>query len=118
MSIERILSGEGLYNIYEYLMSTGKYKVPKWLLKKMQEDDPAMVINEAAGDRGQKLCLKAIDVFILAGDKEAIVFIKIEIYDQDPVGCSRLKMSRFWRWRCCTWEDILLATENLTRRAN
>jgi glucokinase len=64
VSIERILSGEGLCNIYEYLMSTGKYKAPKWLLKKIEEDDPAKVINEAAGDRGQKLCLKTIDVFI------------------------------------------------------
>lgn len=64
VSIERILSGEGLYNIYEYLLSTGKYKAPKWLLKEIEEDDPARVINEAAGDRGQKLCLKTIDVFI------------------------------------------------------
>lgn len=64
VSLERILSGEGLHNIYEYLMTIGIYKAPEWLLKKIEKDDPAKVINEAARDRAQKLCLKTIDVFI------------------------------------------------------
>ncbi|MFC1838414.1 glucokinase [Thermodesulfobacteriota bacterium] len=64
VSIERILSGEGLYSIFNYLISIGAYKSPKWLLKKIEEGDPAKVINEAAGTRRQKLCLKTIDIFI------------------------------------------------------
>jgi len=64
VSIERILSGPGLYNIYEYLVSSGMFKAPKWLDKKVKDGDPARVINETASDKGQKLCVKVIDVFI------------------------------------------------------
>ena len=64
VSIERILTGEGLYNIFNFLVSIEAYKAPKWLLKNIEEDIPAKVINEMAAARGQKLCLKAIDVFI------------------------------------------------------
>lgn len=64
VSIERLLTGQGLYNIFNYLVSTRALKAPKWLLKRIEADDPAKVINEAAADRGQKLCMKTIDVFI------------------------------------------------------
>ncbi len=64
VSIERIISGIGMLNIYNYLKSTGKYNEPMWLSKKIKSDDPAKVINETAAQKGQKLCLKTIDIFL------------------------------------------------------
>lgn len=64
VSLERIISGIGILNIYDYLKSTGKYNEPGWLSKKIKSDDPARVINESARESSQKLCLKTIDVFL------------------------------------------------------
>jgi glucokinase len=64
VSLERIISGIGILNIYDFLKSTHKYNEPEWLSKKIKNDDPAKVINESARERSQKLCLKTIDVFL------------------------------------------------------
>lgn len=64
VSLERIISGMGIINIYDYLKSTGKYKEPRWLALKIKNDDPARVINESARQKGHKLCLKTIDIFL------------------------------------------------------
>ena len=64
VSIERVISGIGILNIYNYLKSTGKYNEPIGLSKKINSDDPAKVINEAAAEKDQKLCLKTIDTFL------------------------------------------------------
>ncbi len=64
VSLERIISGMGILNIYDYLKSTGKYKEPGWLSLKIKGGDPAKVINDSAREKGQKLCLKTIDLFL------------------------------------------------------
>ena len=64
VSIERIISGMGILNVYNYLKSTGRYYEPKWLAEKIKKEDPARTINESASEKGQKLCLKAIDTFL------------------------------------------------------
>jgi glucokinase len=64
VSLERIISGIGILNIYNFLKSTEKYNEPGWLSKKIKSDDPARVINESAQEKAQKLCLKTIDLFL------------------------------------------------------
>jgi glucokinase len=64
VSLERIISGIGILNIYNYLKFKGKYSEPAWLSQKINSDDPAKVINEAASEKGQKLCLKTVDIFL------------------------------------------------------
>lgn len=64
VSFERIISGIGILNIYNYLKSTGKYSEPAWLSEEIAGDDPARAINEAACEKGQKLCLKTVDIFL------------------------------------------------------
>jgi glucokinase len=64
VSLERIISGIGILNIYDYLKSTGKYNEPGWLSIMIKSEDPARVINESAQEKGQKLCLKTIDLFL------------------------------------------------------
>lgn len=64
VSIERIISGMGILNIYDFLKSTGKYSEPRRLSVRIKGDDPAKVINELAREKAQKLCLKTIDLFL------------------------------------------------------
>jgi glucokinase len=64
VSIERIISGIGILNIYNFLKGTGRYNEPDWLRMKIKLEEPAKVINEVAQKKGQKLCLKTIDTFI------------------------------------------------------
>ncbi len=64
VSLERIISGIGILNIYNYLKATGKYKEPRWLEKRIASEDSGKVINESAQEKGNKLCLKTIDMFL------------------------------------------------------
>jgi glucokinase len=64
VSVERILSGPGLFNIYSWLKDSGKYREPKWLAEKIIEMEPAKVITEAALNGMQPLCEKSLDVFV------------------------------------------------------
>jgi glucokinase len=64
VSIERLLSGPGLINIYSWLKDTGRYSEPAWLKRKIKETDPARAITETAMDVKQPLCVKTLDMFI------------------------------------------------------
>jgi glucokinase len=49
VSYERVLSGAGLFNIYQFLRDTGKFgREPVWLALQMGQEDPAAVITEMA----------------------------------------------------------------------
>ncbi|MDY7036501.1 MAG: glucokinase, partial [Thermodesulfobacteriota bacterium] len=48
VSIERILSGPGLLNIYSWIRSTGPHQEPAWFARRTKDMDPARVIVEAA----------------------------------------------------------------------
>jgi glucokinase len=64
VSYERILSGEGLFNIYQFLRDSKRFdNEPKWLSKKTQQEDPASVISETAKQKRNRLCAKALDMF-------------------------------------------------------
>lgn len=65
VSYERVLSGKGLLNIYEFLKESKRYgSESKWLYKKMEQEDPAAVISEMAQQKRNKLCIKALDMFV------------------------------------------------------
>lgn len=64
VSIERIVSGPGLVDIYSWLKASGPYKEPAWLAKNMATADPARAITEAAMEKKQPLCKKALNLFI------------------------------------------------------
>jgi glucokinase len=63
VSVERVLSGPGLFNIYSWLKDSGRYKEPSWLAQKIKENDPARVITEAALDDMDTLCVEALKIF-------------------------------------------------------
>ena len=63
VSIERIVSGMGILNIFSCLRQTEKYRVPEWLTNDMEARDPAQAITEAAMQRKDPLCVKVLSVF-------------------------------------------------------
>jgi len=65
VSPERIVSGMGLINIYEWLKSTGRYEEPDWLQKKMEDGDPAKTISEIAIAGKAPICETALDRFMM-----------------------------------------------------
>jgi len=64
VSIERVLSGPGLFDIYSWLKDSGNYREPGWLAEKIREMDPAKAITETALNKRQPLCEKSLDIFV------------------------------------------------------
>ncbi len=64
VSIERVLSGPGLFNIYSWLKDSGQYKEPEWLAGDIREMDPSMIITQAAMNKDQPLCVATLDMFV------------------------------------------------------
>lgn len=71
VSYERVLSGPGLVNIYQFLRDTGQGEEPKWLAEKLAIGDPAAVISKAAMDGKSPLCEQALDIFVAIYGAEA-----------------------------------------------
>jgi glucokinase len=70
VSYERVVSGMGLNNIYEFLRDTKKNE-PTWLAEKIKTGDPAAIIAEA-GLRGQaEIAVQALDMFATIYGAEA-----------------------------------------------
>ena len=63
VSWERLVSGMGIKSIYHFLIEVRKETVPEWLSKRMQEEDPASVISEAALQHEDPACREAMDLF-------------------------------------------------------
>ncbi len=64
VSIERVLSGPGLVNIYSWLKDSGRYPEPAWLARKIGEMVPAAAISEVALADSHPLCVEALNVFV------------------------------------------------------
>ena len=67
VSFERICSGTGLPNIYDYLRSSGRYQEPTWLREELDRvADRTPVIVEAALANREKICSATLDIFVRA----------------------------------------------------
>jgi glucokinase len=74
VSYERICSGLGIPNIYNYLKDSGRAGVPGWLAEKIAgADDPTPVIVNAALDRDRpcEICTATLDIFVSVLGAEA-----------------------------------------------
>ena len=63
ISFERVLSGEGLHTIYQFLRDTQKNE-PTWFAQQLLNGDPAALISEAALNGKPDICVQALDLFI------------------------------------------------------
>jgi glucokinase len=71
ISYERVVSGMGLTNIYEFLCEVRGMEEPAWLAERMKQEDPNSVITESALQARSEICEKAMDMFVSAYGAEA-----------------------------------------------
>jgi glucokinase len=69
VSYERVLSGPGLHNIYEFFRDTKRAEEPAWLAEAIAAGDPSAVIAKNAGK--SDLCSLALGQFISIYGAEA-----------------------------------------------
>jgi glucokinase len=70
-SFERVVSGQGLSNCYEFLRDVRGIEEPPSLAKRMTQEDPNAVITELALAAKSEICEKALDMFVSAYGAEA-----------------------------------------------
>lgn len=71
ISFERVVSGMGLTNIYEFLREVRGLEEPAWLAERIAGEDPNAVITELALAAKSEICEKALDMFVSAYGAEA-----------------------------------------------
>jgi glucokinase len=71
ISFERVVSGQGITNCYEFLREVRGLEEPAWLAEQMTEEDPNAAITEAALKAKSEICEKALDMFVSAYGAEA-----------------------------------------------
>jgi glucokinase len=71
VSYERVLSGPGLHNLYEFLRDTGRGNEPAWLAQQIAQSDPAAAISKSALEGTSEICVQALDMFVSLYGAEA-----------------------------------------------
>ncbi|MEN9566190.1 MAG: hypothetical protein RLZZ69_1386 [Cyanobacteriota bacterium] len=74
ISVERVVSGQGIASIYQFLRDSGyadespaiAEKISLWEQEAKKTIDPAAIISQAAFKQSDRLCEKTMDVFIEA----------------------------------------------------
>lgn len=64
VSYERVLSGHGLYNIYQFLCEYHKKRPSNDIAAEIQNGDPAILISKHALDQTDPLCQEALEMMI------------------------------------------------------
>ena len=79
VSWERVLSGPGLYNVYQFYRDTGREAEPSWLADELvQKGDASAVIAQMAEQGKSALCEKALGLFCsLYGAEAANLALKL-----------------------------------------
>lgn len=72
VSWERVVSGPGLKNIYDFLKNDRRFQEPLWLAARLaQANDPAATIAESALNETADICIRTMDIFMAAYGAEA-----------------------------------------------
>lgn len=72
VSYERVVSGPGLANVYEFLRETGKEQEPAWLKQELQASpDPVPVISGYGIQGKAAICQRALEIFVSVYGAEA-----------------------------------------------
>lgn len=64
VSYERILSGPGLFNIYQFLRDSGFDSEPEWLSEELRSGDTSATVSHHALAGDAPLCVAALDMFV------------------------------------------------------
>ncbi len=71
VSWEKVLSGQGLYNIYQFLRDTKRGEEPASFADDMAKSDPSAVVSQAALKGTSSRCVQALDMFVTYYGSEA-----------------------------------------------
>jgi len=71
VSYERVLSGPGLHNLYQFLKDTARGEEPTWLAAQIAQGDPSAAISQSALEGTSEICVQALDMFISIYGAEA-----------------------------------------------
>jgi glucokinase len=71
VSYERVLSGPGLHNVYQFLRDTGRGEEPPWLAEQIAGGDPSAAISKSALEGTSAICVQALDMFVSLYGAEA-----------------------------------------------
>jgi glucokinase len=71
VSYERLVSGPGIFHIYNFFKDMGKEEEPQWLARQLRLGDPAPIIAECALNGKSHLCHQAIELFVSLYGAEA-----------------------------------------------
>ncbi len=71
VSYERVLSGPGLHNIYNFLRDTGRAAEPDWLKEQLANGDASAVIGKSALDGTSAISEQALRIFVSIYGAEA-----------------------------------------------
>lgn len=63
VSNERVISGQGIANIYAFLRDRGHGKQKASVAEEMKTTDPAKVITKHAEDQSCPMCMQAVEIF-------------------------------------------------------
>lgn len=64
VSWERLISGSGIVNIYQFLKSSYRIEEPKWFQERLLNEDPAVLISNCAKEKTYAICIETIDLFV------------------------------------------------------
>src|SRR5262249_34229698 len=65
VSFERVLSGPGIKNIYDFLRDTGREEEPSWLRDELSRaSDPVPNISQYGVSGTSPICLSTLEIFI------------------------------------------------------
>ena len=71
VSFERVLSGPGLFNIYQFLRDTGRGEEPGWLGDAIKQGDPSAAIAKSGLEETSAIAVQALDIFVSIYGAEA-----------------------------------------------
>ncbi|WP_051190446.1 glucokinase [Kaistella palustris] len=64
VSWERVVSGQGIYNIYRFLRQKSSEKEPAWLSDEFEKEDPAIAISTAALEKKDAVSSDTLKLFL------------------------------------------------------
>jgi glucokinase len=71
VSWERVVSGLGIKNVYNFLRDAEKLDEPDWLRARLAAEDPNAVIGQCAEDGSSSICFETMKTFVSAYGAEA-----------------------------------------------
>jgi glucokinase len=71
VSVERVLSGPGLHNIYRFLRDAQGLAEPGWLRDALRRETPAPLISRVALEGRAEICTRALSLFVAIYGAEA-----------------------------------------------